>query len=108
MVSKKKGSDGERELSELLRDHGIRAYRNDQIFKSGLENPDVRAEVEDIQVHIEVKRVEHLNLQAAVKQAVRDANGKALPVVAHRRNREPWLITVPLLPLLDVIGKVDI
>lgn len=103
MNVKRKGTAGENELAQLLRRAGIRAYRNDQIYKGGKENPDVTAEVFDLPLHIEVKRVERLNVSAAVKQAVEDAKTGSLPIVAHRRNREQWLITMPLSALLDAI-----
>ena len=106
MNAKRKGSGGERELAEILRRSGIRAYRNDQIYRSGHNNPDVMAEVNNIPLHIEVKRVEKLNVSEAVNQAVRDAAKGALPVVAHRRNREQWLITMPLLNVLEVIKEM--
>ena len=44
-------------------------------------------------LHIEVKRVEHFNLTKACAQATRDAVGKPW-IVAHRRNRKPWFITM--------------
>ena len=100
---KRKGTAGENELAKLLRSKGIRAYRNDQIYKGGKDNPDVSAEVFDVPLHIEVKRVERLNVSEAVNQAVQDAAQGTLPVVAHRRNRESWLVTIPLLPLLEVL-----
>lgn len=103
MNVKRKGSGGERELAEILRRSGIRAYRNDQIYRGGQCNPDVSAEIHDIPLHIEVKRVEKLNITEAIKQAIRDAADGSLPVVAHRRNREQWLVTVPLAALLDVL-----
>ena len=103
MNVKRKGTGGERELAEILRRSGIRAYRNDQIFKGGKGNPDVSAEVYGLPLHIEVKRVEKLNVSEAVKQAVSDAEDGSLPVVAHRRNREQWLITLPLELFLDAI-----
>ena len=44
-------------------------------------------------LHLEVKRVESLNIHAAVAQATKDAAG--LPwAVAHRRNGGKWLVTV--------------
>lgn len=46
-------------------------------------------------IHIEAKRVEKLNLRAAVEQAKSDARPKELPAVFHRRNREEWLVTMP-------------
>ena len=103
MNYKRKGNGGERELAAILRDAGIEASRNDQMFIGGKGNPDVSAEIWGIPLHIEVKRVERLNVPEAVKQAVRDAENNALPVVAHRRNREQWLITMPLANVLDLI-----
>ena len=105
MNPKRKGSAGERELAEILRRSGIRAYRNDQIFRGGRNNPDVSAEVYGWPLHIEVKRVERLNVSEAVKQAVQDAAEGSLPIVAHRRNREQWLITIPLAALLEVLRE---
>ena len=92
MNSKRKGSAGERELAGILCAYGYDAHRNDQRFVSGLENPDVALSG----VHIEVKRCEALRLYDAVEQAARDANGKAVPVVMHRKNHAPWLVIMPL------------
>lgn len=47
-------------------------------------------------IHIECKRVENLNIHKAYEQAVRDSEGKAIPAVFHRRNREPWMVTINL------------
>ena len=49
-------------------------------------------------VHIEVKRVERLNVPEAMKQAVRDAEKfhDGVPALFHRRSREPWLVTMRL------------
>jgi len=105
MTSKSKGSAGERELVNLLQGYGIRAYRNDQIYKSGKGNPDVSAEIAGQQIHLEVKRVEKLNVSAAVSQAERDAAKGHFPALAHRRNREHWLLTVPLVPFLDLLKE---
>lgn len=48
----------------------------------------------DIGCHFEVKHVEKLNIEKAMAQAVRDNADKKIPVVAHRRNRGEWLITI--------------
>ena len=105
--NKSKGTRGEHEIEKILQERGIRAYRNDQIFKGGKGNPDVYAEIAGIPLHIEVKRCERLNVPAAMHQAEDDAAENALPVVAHRRNREKWMITLRLDDLLDVLpGKI--
>ena len=93
MNSKKKGNAGERELCAILAEAGA-AQRNDQRYIGGKDNPDIDAEgLEGF--HFEVKRVEKLNVPEAMKQAIRDASGR-VPVVVHRRNREPWLVTMRL------------
>lgn len=105
MNVKQKGTRGEHEIEKLLQDYGIRAFRNDQIFKGGRENPDVSADLFGKPLHIEVKRVEKLNVSAAMAQAERDAAQNALPIVAHRRNREKWMITMPLVDLLNCLRE---
>lgn len=47
-------------------------------------------------IHIEVKRVERLNVGEAMGQAIRDAGRfhDGVPVLFHRRNRQPWLVTM--------------
>lgn len=105
MNSKRKGNQAERELLHLLEAYGVEAHRNDQRYTGGLDNPDISARIGPVGVHVEVKRQERLALPAALRQAKRDANGHALPVVVHRSNRQPWLVTVELETLLTALGK---
>jgi len=91
MNSKLKGGRGEREFAPLARSHGYGDAQRGQQFKGGIDTPDVRGLPG---IHVEVKRVERLNVNEAIAQAVRDADGQAVPIVAHRRDREPWLITM--------------
>lgn len=102
MNVKKKGNAGERELLHLLEAHGIPAHRNLQQFVGGVDNPDIAATVCGLPVHLEVKRQERLRLSEAVEQAVHDANNHALPVVVHRSNRQPWLVTARLEDVLQI------
>ncbi len=98
MNSKQKGNRGEREFAEWLRDNlGIEARRGQQ-YSGSPESPDV---VSDLPIHIEVKRVERLNLSEAMRQAIRDC-GDYAPIVAHRRNREDWMITMRADDLYEV------
>ena len=55
-------------------------------------------------VHVEVKRVERLNISQAMAQAVRDAERfkDGSPAVFHRRNREGWLVTMQLSDWLEI------
>jgi hypothetical protein len=89
--SKRKGCAGEREFAALCRDHGITNAARGQQFKGGIDSPDVKGLNG---IHVEVKRVEKLNVLEAMQQAIRDSDGQAVPIVAHRRNRSPWLITM--------------
>ena len=98
MNGKRKGRAGERELCEYLTAAGFPAHRNEQRYTGGRDNPDIDAEGLE-QLHIECKRVEKLNVSAAMKQAEADAVNRT-PVVIHRRNREPWLITMRLQDFL--------
>lgn len=103
MNTKRKGSEGERELARLLTEAGYSAHRNEQRYTGGLGNPDVSADGLG-QFHIECKRQENLGLPAAMRQAQRDAAGK-VPVVMHRRNREPWLCTMLLTDWLHLMDE---
>ena len=90
--SRAKGAVGERELAgEFNRLFGTTARRGQQY--SGIEGEDVVG-LEGI--HVESKRVENLPVNKAMEQAIRDANGQKVPVVFHRRNRKPWLVTLRL------------
>ncbi len=90
--SKKKGNAGELEFAHLLKDAGYEARRGQQ-FSGGGDSPDVVCD--SLPFNIEVKRVERLNLEQAMEQSKRDAasDGK-IPIVAHRRNRQEWLVTM--------------
>jgi hypothetical protein len=90
--SKQKGSRGELEFVHYLRDEFGWGARRTQQFCGKAGDSDVI--IEDLPgVHAEIKRVEKLNLQDAVDQAVRDSCGN-LPIVFHRRNRGKWLMTM--------------
>lgn len=91
--SQRKGADGERELAAVLRDYGFDITRGGSL--SFGEVPDLSGLPG---VHIEVKRVERLNIMEAMEQAVRDSEDfqDGAPAVFHRRNRCPWLVTMRL------------
>lgn len=105
MNSSRKGADGERELAELLRAEGF------EIGRGGTESFGNAPDLYGLPgVHIEVKRVEKLNIWEAMEQAVRDAwkFRDGAPTVFHRRNRKPWLVTMLLSDWLKLYkGKFD-
>lgn len=99
--SKRKGSQGERELASILRDRGYEARRGEQ-YCGHNGDPDV---IGIPGIHIECKRVERLNIDAAFEQSARDAKDGETPVVIHRRNRKPWMCTLLLDDFLRLLEK---
>lgn len=60
-------------------------------------------------VHIEVKRVERLNVTEAMDQSIRDAQrfNDGVPALFHRRNHKPWLVTMRLTDWLQLYNPQD-
>lgn len=102
--SRRKGSVGERELSEVFRSFGYDGARRGQ-QRSGLDQADVIGGPEGW--HFECKRVELLNVWDAFAQAERDSRGDEEPAVAMRRNRSPWLVVVKLEAFLALLQQCD-
>ena len=102
MNSREKGKRGERQWRDELRANGFAARRGQQ-FCGSADSPDVVCE-ELGWIHFEVKVVERLNVQDAMDQARRDCElsigvGRwqmvlKVPILAHRRNFRPWLVTM--------------
>ena len=91
MNSRTKGKRGELEAAHLLKKYGYDARRGQQ-FSGANGDADV---VGLPGIHIEVKRVEKLNIENAVEQSVSDAREGEKPAVLHRKNRRNWLVTMP-------------
>lgn len=90
--SRAKGAAGERELSNVLKEYGYQTRRGQQYCGA---NGD--ADVVGLDgIHIECKRVERLNIDDAMAQAVADAREGETPAVFHRKNRKGWLVTMRL------------
>ena len=102
--SQRKGKDGELEWVHFLMAHGFDASRGRQ-YQGSPESPDVKSSVDRL-VHWEVKRVEHLHIGKAMRKAVDDAGSNQIPVVAHRRNRDDWLVTLPADRFLFLLREV--
>lgn len=91
--SKRKGNEGEVEVANILKEHGYDCRRSQQF--NGYA-PDGQPDVIGLDgIHIEVKRVERLNINTAMEQAIRDCQDD-IPTVWHRRNRKPWYVTMRL------------
>lgn len=100
--SQRKGAAGERELAAILRERGYDCQRGGSL--SFGEIPDV---VGLPGVHVEVKRVEKLNVGEAMEQAIRDSERMldGIPALFHRRNRKPWLVTMRLEDWLSLYQR---
>lgn len=89
MNSKQKGKRGELELAHKLKEYGYDCKRSQQYCGT---NGD--ADVIGLPgIHIECKRVERLNIDEAMEQAVRDCKGE-VPAVFHRKNGKDWKVTL--------------
>ena len=97
--SQRKGAAGERELAAILQEHGYDCTRGGSL---------TFGEVADLSglpgIHIEVKRVEKLNVMEAMEQSIRDSERMqdGVPALFHRRNRKPWLVTMRLVDWLNL------
>ena len=93
---KRKGKDAENELARICREHGFDVHRSQQYCGKTGEAADL---IGLPGVHIECKRVEQLNIDKAMEQAINDAEkaGKGdMPAVFHRKNGKPWKVTMLL------------
>lgn len=91
--SRTKGKIGELELSKVFKKYGYLDARRGQQYAGINGDADV---VGLPKVHVECKRVEHLNIYSAMKQSIRDAKDDEIPIVFHRKNRQDWLVTMRL------------
>ena len=98
-AQQRKGADGEKELTSILRRAGY------PVSWGGNKTYGAVPDVSGLPgIHIECKRVEALNVGKAMDQAERDADRfqDGSPAVFHRKNKSPWLVTMKLsdwLPL---------
>lgn len=90
MNSKQKGKRGELEFAHFLESFGYTARRGQQ-FCGSPDSPDI---ISNYPAHFEIKRVERLNIYAAMNQAIADSGNEKMPIVAHRRNNGEWLLTL--------------
>lgn len=101
MKERRKGKTGELELVQFLKDRGYHARRGQQ-FKGTKDSPDVIVP-EWPHFHVECKRVEKLNLDKAMAKALAEASASQAPLVFHRKNGKPWLVTLPADDFLELL-----
>ena len=94
---RRKGADAEREVVNILREHGINAKRG-QVFNN---EPDI---ITDSNIHYEVKRQEQIRIAEWTKQA-EEAAGNCIPVVVYRKSRDDWHVSLRLNDFLELTGN---
>ena len=93
--SKRKGKAGELECAKILRDLGFPDVRRTAQYNG--KELESKADLVGVKgVHVEVKRNERLNIFDAMEQAMRDCKEDETPMVFHRKNGKPWLVTMPI------------
>jgi len=96
---RRKGVDGEREVRRLFEQHDFTVR--------GLEGSgDWLALGHGLVVHVETKRQEIARPWPWIEQATSQAPPGALPLVAFRRSRSPWIALAPLDPLLAILEQL--
>lgn len=99
--SRRKGADAERQLSKVLKEYGFDCRRGQQFCGN---NGD--ADVVGLPfIHIECKRVEQLNIDKALQQAISDHKAGTIPAVFHRKNRTGWKVTLSLDDFMSIYGE---
>ena len=100
----RKGRDAERELAKIFQGYGY-DVRPGVPVSFGAE-PDL---VGLKGIHCELKRREHVDLSAALKQAPADAEkfGDGVPCVFHRGNRQNWRVTMTLEGWLSLYAAAE-
>lgn len=96
--SRDKGKRGEREVAKILQEHGYEARRGQQ-FCGASGDADI---IGVPGLHIEVKRVEALELYKALEQSQRDARPGEVPTIWHRKNERPWVVILTAEDFLKI------
>ena len=90
-ASRAKGVAGEREARELLERYGFETVR---LQNNVLDAGDFLAFANGVEYLVESKRRERLVVPVAYAQVAKAARNGQVPLVTHRRNREPLLTTL--------------
>ena len=100
--SRAKGKAGELEAIKLIKAAGWPNAARTSDGRNQTGRGDVKNGPEG--AHIEVKRVQKLNIRKALDQAIRDASPLDIPIVMHRPNDHEWMCTLPADDLLVLLA----
>lgn len=102
---KQKGKRGELELCQALKE--LFAWDAERSVQYNGNAGDSDLLVRQLpRLFLECKRVQALNVSKAMEVAVRQA-GEKVPALFHRRDREPWLLTLRLSDLMAFCQMVS-
>ena len=98
--SKQKGARFERLLASKFREYGYEDARRTAQYCGNTEDS---ADVIGLPgLHIEAKHQETMRLYDWMAQAKRDAKGKRLPAVFHKKNNAAILVTMELNDFMEI------
>ena len=101
-LSRNKGAAFEREIAQILREHGWSTAERTSNGRVQYGKGDFSGGPQGC--HIEAKRAERLNVAAAFDQVVRDADPQDIPILVHRPSRHEVMATLPLAELLPLFA----
>lgn len=105
--SRRRGKTGERELCKELDRLGLPGFRRSQQNTGRHGDADIENSIIETELLIECKRVERISINAVMKRAMEDAHAKnRIPVIAHRKNHHPWLLTICLDDLWGFVEEL--
>ena len=99
--SNAKGKAGELEFANLCKEYGFETRRSQQYCGINSDSDVVGLPG----LHVEVKRVEKLHLSNAMEQACGDMAKGDMPIIAHRKNREDWMITMRFEDWMEIYKR---
>ena len=107
LYSRNKGKRGERLWASFCREQGYDVHRTAQ-YRG---NTGAAGDVEGLPyIHVECKYVQALDIRKAMEQSARDAEAEGkgkLPIVASKRSKEPWLVTMQAADWMLMIACVE-
>ena len=104
--SRQKGKRGELDWRDVLRKHGYPNARRGQQFSGTETTEDVVGG--PVGFHCEVKDRKAHNVWNAMQQAEHDSGGRAVPYVAMRSPRKPWLVVLRAEDFLALLAKLPV
>jgi hypothetical protein len=102
--SRDKGKRAEGQVVTLARDCGHPDAERD--WRTPQLNGDIRGLVGPL-THLEVRRHEQPRIEAWAREVEAAASSDRLPILAFRRNKEPWRAVLPLDLLLRLLAATD-